>query len=65
MLGKSVRVWISNGFNNNGKEEGYRWHVSSKSGYEGDITTYQISAPIQGGSGGPLFDENFIGTSSD
>jgi len=41
--------------------------ISSKSGYEGDITTYQISAPIQGGnSGGPLFDEkgNFIGINS-
>ena len=33
--------------------------ISSKSGYDGDITTYQISAPIQGGnSGGPLFDDN-------
>ncbi|MDA9631898.1 trypsin-like peptidase domain-containing protein [Bacteroidota bacterium] len=41
--------------------------ISSKSGYDGDITTYQISAPIQGGnSGGPLFDEkgNFIGINS-
>ena len=38
--------------------------ISSKSGFDGDITTYQISAPIQGGnSGGPLFDEkgNLIG----
>lgn len=33
--------------------------ISSKSGYDGDITTYQISAPIQpGNSGGPLFDKN-------
>lgn len=33
--------------------------VSSKSGYQGDITTYQISAPVQpGNSGGPLFDKN-------
>jgi S1-C subfamily serine protease len=41
--------------------------ISSKSGYEGDITTYQISASIQGGnSGGPLFDEkgNFLGINS-
>ena len=41
--------------------------ISSKSGYDGDITTYQITAPIQGGnSGGPLFDENgnFIGINS-
>jgi len=41
--------------------------ISSKSGYDGDITTYQISAPIQGGnSGGPLFDDkgNFIGINS-
>ena len=38
--------------------------ISSKTGFDGDITTYQISAPIQGGnSGGPLFDDkgNFIG----
>lgn len=38
--------------------------ISSKSGYQGDITTYQISAPIQpGNSGGPLFakDGSLIG----
>ena len=41
--------------------------ISSKSGYNGDITKYQITAPIQGGnSGGPLFDDkgNFIGINS-
>ncbi len=41
--------------------------ISSKTGYDGDITTYQITAPIQGGnSGGPLFDQhgNFIGINS-
>lgn len=33
--------------------------ISSKTGYQGDVTTYQISAPIQhGSSGGPLFDES-------
>ena len=33
--------------------------ISSKTGFDGDITRYQISAPIQGGnSGGPLFDSN-------
>ena len=32
--------------------------VSSKSGFKGDITTYQISVPVQpGNSGGPLFDD--------
>ena len=38
--------------------------VSSKSGYKGDITLYQISVPVQpGNSGGPLFDNrgNLIG----
>jgi S1-C subfamily serine protease len=41
--------------------------ISSKSGIMGDITTYQITAPIQGGnSGGPLFDNkgNLIGINS-
>jgi len=41
--------------------------ISSKSGYDGDIRTYQITAPIQAGnSGGPLFDEkgNFLGINS-
>ncbi len=41
--------------------------ISSKSGFDGDITKYQITAPIQGGnSGGPLFDDkgNFIGINS-
>ena len=38
--------------------------VSSKTGYDGDVVTYQISAPIQpGNSGGPLFDKsgNLVG----
>lgn len=33
--------------------------VSSRSGFMGDISAYQVSAPIQpGNSGGPLFDSN-------
>ncbi|MCD4677477.1 MAG: serine protease [Desulfobacula sp.] len=33
--------------------------ISSKSGYHGDITLYQMTAPIQpGNSGAPLFDKN-------
>ena len=38
--------------------------ISSKSGYDGDIVTYQITAPIQpGNSGGALFDKkgNLVG----
>ena len=38
--------------------------ISSKTGFKGDITTYQISVPVQpGNSGGPLFDfdGNIIG----
>lgn len=38
--------------------------ISSKTGFQGDITLYQISAPIHpGNSGGPLFDSkgNLIG----
>lgn len=38
--------------------------ISSKSGFQGDVTTYQISAPVQpGNSGGPLFNDkgNLIG----
>jgi hypothetical protein len=38
--------------------------ISSRTGYEGDISMYQISAPVQpGNSGGPLFDNqgNIIG----
>ena len=41
--------------------------ISSKTGFDGDVTTYQITAPIQGGnSGGPLFDDkgNFLGINS-
>ncbi len=38
--------------------------ISSKTGYDGNVSQYQISAPIQSGnSGGPLFDKdgNIIG----
>ena len=38
--------------------------ISSKTGFKGDITTYQSTTPIQpGNSGGPLFDfkGNLIG----
>jgi S1-C subfamily serine protease len=38
--------------------------ISSKSGFQGDATSYQISAPVQpGNSGGPLFDAqgNLVG----
>jgi hypothetical protein len=38
--------------------------ISSKTGFQGDVSQYQISAPIQpGNSGGPLFDSkgNIIG----
>ena len=38
--------------------------ISSKSGFQGDVTSYQITAPVQpGNSGGPLFDNkgNIIG----
>jgi len=41
--------------------------ISSKTGFGGDITTYQIQVPIQpGNSGGPLFDfkGNLIGITS-
>lgn len=41
--------------------------ISSKTGYEGNVATYQISAPIQpGNSGGPLFskDGHVIGITS-
>jgi len=33
--------------------------ISSKTGFQGDVSLYQISAPVQSGdSGGPLFDNN-------
>ncbi|MBR4848897.1 MAG: trypsin-like peptidase domain-containing protein [Bacteroidaceae bacterium] len=33
--------------------------ISSKTGFQGDVSLYQISAPVQpGNSGGPLFDYN-------
>ena len=38
--------------------------VSSRSGFQGDVSTYQISAPVQpGNSGGPMFDSkgNIVG----
>lgn len=38
--------------------------ISSKTGFQGDVTSYQLSAPVQpGNSGGPLFDDkgNLIG----
>lgn len=41
--------------------------ISSKTGFKGDITIYQISVPIQpGNSGGPLFDidGNIVGITS-
>ena len=35
--------------------------ISSKSGFQGDVTSYQITVPIQpGNSGGPLFDDKGI-----
>ena len=40
--------------------------ISAKTGYQGDVSTYQMSAPIQpGSSGGPVFDNkgNLIGLS--
>ena len=40
--------------------------ISAKTGYKGDVSTYQMSAPIQpGNSGGPVFDYqgNLIGIS--
>ena len=41
--------------------ESPKYHISSKSGFKGDITTYQITAPVQSGnSGAPLFDKEGI-----
>lgn len=35
--------------------------ISSKTGYQGDVSLYQISAPVQpGNSGGPLFDADGV-----
>ena len=41
--------------------------ISSKTGYQGNVSTYQSTTPIQAGnSGGPLFDYdgNFLGINS-
>lgn len=41
--------------------------ISAKTGYKGDLSTYQITVPIQpGNSGGPLFNEsgNIVGITS-
>ncbi|MBT3748109.1 MAG: trypsin-like serine protease [Bacteroidetes bacterium] len=33
--------------------------ISSRTGFQGDVTSYQVSVPVQpGNSGGPLFDSN-------
>lgn len=35
--------------------------VSARTGFHGDVSQYQISAPVQpGNSGGPLFDSKVI-----